>query len=179
MLSILRRKLDSWPLILIFGAIYVVSQTTILVIVHPLGIEALQFQLTLSADRVREILAHWDSTGLRSVYVAHFRYDNWHPLWYSMALATQIAKGLTLTRASERRNLLLLLPFIAGLCDELENYMHLRFLADSENITDASVLLSGMSTNLKWLLSGVSIAAAVTLSRHARSEGERAGGAAA
>jgi hypothetical protein len=50
-------------------------------------------------------------------------------------------------------NGIVLIPFIAGLCDMFENSMHVYFLADLNRATPVLVALSGLATNTKWILS--------------------------
>lgn len=152
MFATLRARLDSWPLILVFGLIYFVSQAAIAVIVHPLGADMLIVQTTLSDEHVREIFARWATAGLLDTYASHYRFDNIHPLWYAMLLATMLAKGFSANGVPARFNVLLLLPFVAGACDVTENLFHQSFLADRANITAAHVLMGNGAAIVKWLL---------------------------
>ncbi len=152
MFAMLRDRLDAWWLILVFGLIYFVSQAIIGVIVHPLGADMLVVQTTLSADHVREIFARWAAAGLLDTYASHYRFDNVHPLWYAMFLATALAKGFNANRVPPRFNALLALPFVAAACDLTENLFHLSYLADQANITPAHVLMSNGAAIVKWVL---------------------------
>jgi hypothetical protein len=62
---------------------------------------------------------------------------------------------------------MILTPFIAGICDFIENMMHLYFLADLQRATPALVALSGTATNTKWFLSlsGVAIVTVLVIAR--------------
>lgn len=163
-----RQRLDSWPIILAFGAVYFASQIGIGVIVHPLGPEMLDVQTALSADRVRAIFAAWEAAGLLPVYESHYRYDMIHPLWYGVFLAAMLAKGFNANGVPARWNLLLLLPFVAAGCDVVENFLHLGYIADRATITDANVLLSNGAALLKWLLAIASVLAVAALAVRAR-----------
>ena len=152
MLESVRNRLDSWAVIVAFGAAYLVSQIAIGVIVHPLGSDMLAVQVTLSADHVRAIFARWDAAGLTGAYAAHYRYDMLHPLWYSVALAAMLSKAFEACRVPRSRNPLLILPFVAGGCDILENLVHQTFLADRANITQGAVWLANGAAITKWIL---------------------------
>lgn len=152
MFATLRARLDSWPLILVFGLIYFASQAAIAVIVDPLGADMLIVQTTLSDAHVREIFARWAAAGLLDTYASHYRFDNIHPLWYAMFLAAMLAKGFNANGVSPPFNVLLLLPFVSGACDVTENLFHQSFLADRANITAAHVLISNGAALVKWLL---------------------------
>ena len=170
-LAHLRTRLDSWPLIILFGVIYFASQVLIGNIVHPLGADMLIVQTTLSADQVRGIFAKWESAGLLPVYASHYRYDMIHPLWYGLFLAALLAKGLAANRAGPRLNLLLLVPFVAAGCDVVENLVHLGYIADRATITPANVLVSNGAALLKWMLAAGSLLAIAALAVRARRGG--------
>lgn len=168
MLARLREVLDSWPLIAALGAVYLVSQIAIGVIVHPLGSDMLAVQTSLSADAVRAIFARWDAAGLTGVYASHYTLDAVHPLWYGALLAALLAKALAANEAPAKWNALLLVPLVAALCDVLENQLHLGFLADRESITPARVLVANGAALVKWALAAGSIAAVAALAWSAR-----------
>jgi len=171
----LRRHLASWPLIGVCGAVYAISQITIALTVRGLGVDMLLVQTSLSAERVQAIFAHWDATGLIRSYAAHYRYDMIHPLWYGTLLAALLAKSFDANDLPASRNAWLLLPFVAGACDVVENLVHLSFLADRANITRSAVLLGNGAALAKWALTGGAIATicklAVTARRRRRGAG--------
>ena len=166
-LSALRTRLDSWLLISVFGAIYLASQVTIGVIVHPLGSDILAVQTTLSAEAVGAIFAKWEAAGLLGTYAAHYRFDMIHPLWYGMFLAAMLAKGFNANNLAARRNPLLLLPFAAAGCDITENFVHLSFLAARANITAAAVVLGNGAALIKWAIAAASLLAVGVLAVNA------------
>jgi len=168
MLATLRQRLDSWPMIIVFGLLYFASQIAIAVIVHPLGSDMLFVQTTLSAEEVRAIFAKWDAAGLAGTYAAHYRFDMIHPLWYAVFLASMLAKGFDANDVSSRANGLILLPFVAGCCDVIENTIHLRFLADRANITQTAVLVANGSALAKWAILAGSVLGVVVLALSAR-----------
>lgn len=163
-----RQRLDSWPMILAFGAVYFASQALIGVTVHPLGPDMLAVQTTLSADEVHAIFARWEAAGLLPVYESHYRYDMIHPLWYGVFLAAMLAKGFNANGVPARYNALLLLPFVAAGGDVVENFLHLGYLADRASITPAHVLVSNGAACLKWLIAIGSACAVIALALRAR-----------
>lgn len=168
-MDMLRRRLDSWTVIAVFGVIYFASQITLGTIVHPLGPDMLVVQTTLSADDVRAIFATWEAAGLLDTYASHYRFDMIHPLWYSLFLAALLAKGLNANALDARWNRLLLMPFAAGACDVVENFLHLGYLADRATITASNVLVSNGAANLKWALAIASVIAVISLAVRVRS----------
>ena len=153
------KKSNSNLIIAIFGIIYFVSQIKIASIVHPLGIDMLRIQTTLSSDTFKEIASGWIASGQIGNYYKHFYFDNFRPIWYSIFLSLLIARAFKSNNISPKFNFFILTPFVAGICDFFENMMHLYFLADLQRATPALVALSGLATNTKWFLafSGVAV----------------------
>jgi hypothetical protein len=157
--SFISEKSDSNLIIAIFGIIYFASQIKIASIVYPLGIDMLRIQTTLSSDTFKEIASGWIASGQIGLYYKHFYFDNFHPMWYSIFLSLLIARVFKINNINPKFNFIILTPFVAGICDLIENMMHLYFLADLKRATPALVALSGTATNTKWFLalSGVAI----------------------
>lgn len=168
MLHALRTRLDSWAVIGLFGAAYLASQIAISITVHALGSEMLLAQVLLSAERVRALFEGWQARGLLDTYAAHYRYDTVHPLWYSVALAAMLAKALTRARAPGALDRWLLVPFVAGALDVLENTVHQRFVADLGAITQANVFLANGAACLKWALVAAALGMLARLSLGAK-----------
>ena len=157
--NFISKKSDSNILIAIFGILYFASQLKIASIVYPLGIDILRIQTTLSSDTFKEIASSWIASGQIGIYYKHFNFDNFHPIWYSIFLSLLIARTFKINHINPKFNFIILTPFIAGICDLIENMMHLYFLSDLRRATPALVALSGTATNTKWFLSlsGVAI----------------------
>ncbi len=168
MLANLRQRLNSWRVLAASGALFTVSQATLVVLVLPLGADMLRVQTTLSAPDVRAILARWEAAGLLPRYAFHYRIDMIHPLWYSLLLAAGLAKGFAANAVPSRWNALLLLPFFAGACDVMENLVHLSFLADRANITPDAVLLGNGAARVKWALAALGVVSVAALAIRAR-----------
>ncbi|KQC11019.1 MAG: hypothetical protein APR62_10790 [Smithella sp. SDB] len=154
------RKSDSNFLIAVFGIFYFTSQIIIGSILHPLGVKnALVLQTTFSSDTFKSIASVWIASGQINTYYKHFYFDNFHPIWYSIFLSLLIAKAFKIKNINPKFNFIIFTPFIAGICDLIENIMHIYFLADLNRATPALVALSGLATNTKWFLalSGVAI----------------------
>jgi hypothetical protein len=119
----------------------------------------LALQTTLLSDTFKEIASGWIASGQIGIYYKHFYFDNFHPIWYSIFLSLLIARTFKVNGVNPKFNFFILMPFIAGACDLIENAMHLYFLSDLKSATPALVALSGTATNTKWFLafSGVAI----------------------
>jgi hypothetical protein len=119
----------------------------------------LRIQTTLSSDTFKEIASGWIASGQIGLYYKHFYFDNFHPIWYSIFLSLLVARAFKINNINPKFNFIILTPFVAGICDLIENMMHLYFMADLKRATPALVALSGTATNTKWFLalSGVAI----------------------
>lgn len=155
--------------IAVFGVAYVLSQLIIAQTLRPLDpLDVLRVQTTLSAPVVQQIFAKWRLDALLGTYARHYYFDFPHPVLYAVFLAAVLAWLLNRNGLSARWNGVLLLPFIAGLCDVFENVSHVAFLADGVNITPTWVALSGLAAITKWVLAGVSLALIAILAIRAR-----------
>lgn len=148
------KKSDSNFLIALFAVIYFTSQIMLGTIFHKIGtFQALMLQTTLSSDKFKDIASGWIASGQIGIYYQHFYLDYFHPLWYSIFLSLLIARAFKMNHINPKFNGVVLTPFIAGLCDLLENTMHIYFLADLDRATPLLVAMSGLAANTKWILS--------------------------
>ena len=158
-LHALRVCLGRKRLLVVFGVLTLASQAIILTILRDLGL--LQFaraQTTFTKATYLTLAHQWESAQLLPQYQLHFYFDFLHPIWYSCLLAGFIAKGLDRRGISDRWSWLLLMPFLAGLMDLVENCFHVRFIADLGAITQPMITMSALASNLKWGLFGLSLA---------------------
>lgn len=158
--DLIKKKYDSNILIVIFGVLYLTSQLIIGYIVHPLGTaKVLALQTTFSSDTFKAIASDWIASGNVIYYYRHFYFDNFHPIWYSVFLSLLLARTFKINHVNPKFDFIILTPYIAGICDLIENMMHLYFLADLNRATPMLVAFSGLATNTKWFLSlsGVAI----------------------
>lgn len=158
------KKSESNVLIIAFTFIYFTSQIIIGSILHKLGtLDAFILQTTLSSDKFKAIASGWIASGSVGIYYQHFRFDNFHPIWYSIFLSLLIARAFKINHVNSKFNFMILTPFVAAICDFFENAMHLYFLADLSRATPALVALSGLATNTKWLLAAVGVGTVAVL----------------
>lgn len=154
----IRKKTNKWQFVIVFGILFFVSQMTIAIMLYELGtMQVLLLQVSLSADSFGSIIKEWNHAALLSVYKKHFYLDFLHPIWYSLFLASFISKTFHLNNTNHKYNYLLLLPFVAGLLDIIENILHLYILSNLNDISKVVVLISGITSNIKWLLVFISI----------------------
>lgn len=156
----LRNRLSSKKILLIFGVIFILSQAIIGYITTPLGTDkVLEVQTTFSAATFQQIIQDWRETDVIGLYFQHYIFDLFlHPIWYSIFLGAALALAMNYAKISAKYNWVILLPFIAGLGDVVENIAHLMMLYKPELISDLTVGISAFFTNGKWLLCFVSMA---------------------
>jgi hypothetical protein len=144
--------------------VYFTSQAIIGSILHEIGaLNVLALQTTFSSEMFRSIAAGWIASGDIELYYKHFYFDFFHPLWYSILLSLLIARAFTLNDVNPRFNFMILTPFVAGLCDLVENSIHVYILADPNRATPLLVWFSGLAANVKWFLAFLGLATAMFL----------------
>ncbi len=145
--------------LLLTGLVYLASQAAILTIIHPLGSSTVfELQTSFSPDRFLEIIQQWEESGLVDQYRKHFTLDHIHPIWYSLFLSSSIASVFHRNQTASKYRWLLFVPFLAGLCDVVENLLHNWFLADLPRASSSAVAISASFSNLKWLLLALTLA---------------------
>ncbi len=133
--------------------IFLISQITIITILHRLGtLTVLELQTTFSPDRFLEIIRQWESEGILYLYNRHFYFDHIHPLWYSLFGSSLLAITFNRGQFKSRVRIFLLAPFLAGFCDVMENQFHVWFLADLTRVTSVTLTISAFFCWMKWIL---------------------------
>lgn len=147
-----------------FVAIFAVSTLSIQVVLQPVGVvQVLALQTTLSADTFAALVAGLYQRGEVEPYLAHFYYDFLHPLWYGTLLALLLARAFDRQAVPASANRWLLLPYLAGLFDLVENSLHIYLVIDTANISPALVLLANGAALAKWTLVGACLVAVLVL----------------
>lgn len=139
--------------LLVTAVIYLVSQVTIMTVVHPLGpFTVLNLQTTFSVDQFLSIINSWESQGLMKYYNEHYFYDNVHPVWYGFFLSSGLAATFHRDGTDAKYRKFLALPFIAGICDMIENHSHHLFLSDLSYLNQFTISISAFFCYIKWIL---------------------------
>lgn len=163
-----RERMAYWWIALGFGAIYLISQVTIGVVLEHIGpLDIGRLQVTgFTAEYYRETFARWQSTGAMAFYRAHFIFDGIHWLWYALSLTAFLAIGMRANAVSSTYDWILALPLVAGLCDCYENHVQLIFLSDPtyQTVVDPLPLLSTVASITKWSLVALILVTILALS---------------
>jgi len=156
------QKLSSGKVVVVSGIIYIISQAFILAILSCLGHDPLTLQTTFSKTVFTGILEKWGQSGLH-IYKTHFYVDFVHAFIYAVFLSSWIAY-LTVKPGKKPAPLHLVLwalPFIAGLCDVIENIFHLVLISNPADISGTLIKVSAAFANTKWGLARISLVAIV------------------
>ncbi|MCE9523935.1 MAG: hypothetical protein K8S25_16070 [Alphaproteobacteria bacterium] len=154
-LKSVRAFLSHRGMLLLFGAIYLVSQIIIATVVGPLVPErmvGLQVTGFTPADYIATFSA-WKAEGVMAFYHAHLIFDDAHWIWYSIFLSVALALSLDAARLSDRWNVVLTFPLIAGINDWFENGLQHVFLsADGyQMVIDPLPAISTTASIIKWV----------------------------
>jgi len=150
-----RSLLSHGGLLLLFGGIYAVSQVIIVTLVNPLvpaSMVALQLTGFTPADYMATF-SGWQAEGTLPFYHAHLIFDDVHWIWYTIFLSVCLAKSLDAARLSDRWNIVLLFPLIAGINDGFENGLQHVFLSapDYQMIIAPLPAISTSASITKWI----------------------------
>jgi hypothetical protein len=159
-----KNYIGSLKIIIFSGIIYFISQAIIIFIFENVGSEyVLKLQTTLSADYFRETMEYFKKTGIMEYYIMHYYFDFLHPIWYSVFLSASLSWLFISLHILKKYNWFILIPFIAGFCDLLENTIHSILITNFDLITPLPVAVSGIVSIVKWSLAGISLIAIILL----------------
>lgn len=170
-LKSVRELLSHKGLLALFGGIYLVSQVIIAITVEPLVTERmLGLQVTgFTPEVYRQTFTAWEAEGVMPFYHAHLIFDDIHWVWYTIFLSVALALSLDAARLSDRWNIVLTFPLVAGICDWFENGLQHQFLS-GEGYQMVIAPLTAISTSasiIKWIfaLGAIVLIAGIQLSR--------------
>ncbi|MFP4477482.1 MAG: hypothetical protein ACLFOY_18105 [Desulfatibacillaceae bacterium] len=149
---------------LLLLAAYAVSQGGIYLVLQDISHDVLKLQTTFSPEVFAGILESWGEAG-RARYVAHFFLDFFHPLIYGafLAVAGTWAAAPFFRESSRLRRTFVVLPFVAGFCDLMENVLHLHMLGHWREVSGSVLGTSAVFACVKWILAGVCVVYVVGL----------------
>jgi len=172
--NFLRRIAAKAAVLWFFVAIAFVSELSVFVMLAPVGFDSVwALQTTLSTEVFQAQLAGMFERGVAEQYIAHYYYDFVNPFWYSALVAVLLARGMNAAGVPASASALALLPFLAGLLDQVQNLLHLYMVLDTANVAPALVLLANVAGLLKLALLALCLLAvpALLAAAHARRRG--------
>ena len=160
------RKLGTFKAVTIFGILYAISQSLLVVILKPLGLGTfLRLQISFSKDFTIQAFELWKADGVFSLYRLHLYPDLLHPVWYGLFLISSMVYLLEGDKAAEKFRWMLALPVISAMGDCLENMIQFVFLSrpDDSAVTDPLVFITSLASSIKWSLASLSLLAVLAL----------------
>lgn len=129
---------------------FALSQANLARLLAPLDPSIFALQLAFTPEAFWRVIDAWGPAGV-AVYRAHFTFDNLHPFLYGAFGFLAVSRTRLFSRPAGclYHGALLALP-VAGLCDLIENGLHLWLLAHAHGAGGLLVPLSGTCSLLKW-----------------------------
>jgi len=151
--------------LVVFGALFVLSQALIIWLLGDVGLQLLALQTTFTKAGFTSIVSAWGPEEFEKLKV-HYRFDMLHPIWHALFLASLLAKLFNATNIPEQYNVFIWTPVIAGLCDFAENAIHAPFVYNVYSMLQPYIFLGAFFATVKWFLAvGTTIACLVLCGR--------------
>ncbi len=160
-LTMLRTHLAHGWIVIMFTVIYLTSQIIIGMVLEQIGgpvILALQVTGFTVADYVGAF-SEWEKAGMMEIYRAHLVFDDLHPIWYAMLMASTLAVLMKKTGVGDGWTKVMIIPFAAGFCDLVENGIQHIFLTGpgTSTIVDPLPAISTIMSITKWSLAAAGL----------------------
>lgn len=140
------------PLVLFVALMFCLSQLNLARILGPLEPNIFALQLAFTPEQFWAVVRAWGSEGVAR-FQSHFAYDFVHPLVYgALGYLLVHRAGLFIGRAPWSVHLWASALPLAGLCDLLENALHLYLLVRGPEYTAQWVLIASLAALIKWSL---------------------------
>ena len=115
------------------------------------------FELQTTGTSVTDymtVFRAWEASGDMAFYRAHFLFDDFHWVWYTVFFTALLCRLFDRFEISSERNWFLLLPLASGLLDWYENHLQHVFLSSANftTIIDPLPLYSTLASDVKWVL---------------------------
>jgi len=163
--SRLYNRLATRRIFWLFAVLAVCSQTAIIAVLHR-GMDPLdlvRMQTTFSKAAFFGIVGNWGEASWQAFY-RHYWLDFFHPLVYGAFLASALARLLARRNAlGGRGRHLLLVPFAAAVCDEIENVCQLYLTIHLPDFSVPLFFAGALAANVKWAAVAVTVGAIVVL----------------
>jgi len=90
--------------LVVFGALFVLSQALIIWLLGDVGLQLLALQTTFTKAGFTSIVSAWGPAEFEKLRV-HYRFDSLHPLWYALFLAALLARLFNATNIPKQYNI--------------------------------------------------------------------------
>lgn len=145
--------------ILLWGALFAISQSLIALILESAGVgrTLLQLQLTPDARTFITTVAELSDPQMDAL-LNHFYLDFLHPLWYGAFALTFTAWLFNRLELSNDWNLVLWGAPLMALLDLVENSIHMPVLLGHLPANELTIGAASLAATIKWGLGGVFLA---------------------
>jgi hypothetical protein len=135
-------------ILFISGILTLISQVSLWIILSRVApaLEFIRQQTTLSPEEFDFFVNKWGPQNMQ-IFLSHYYLDFIHPILYSVFLGSCIYQ-LGLKR---KYSWLVIIPFLAGLCDEIENLIQLSIHLGWLSVNSFWFYIAAGSSRLKWL----------------------------
>ena len=128
-----------------------ISQATIIFSLGASAQGVLRMQTAVSFEDYREALRSWGPVEL-DAYWAHLAPDILHPFFYAAVIMLGLAWALEKSQMSQRWNILMWMPWVAGLLDEIENVAHICGILALPDPPYWTFAVGNPAAIVKWLI---------------------------
>jgi hypothetical protein len=145
--------------IIVSGLLYVASQAIILIILDPLGVTVIRFQLSFDGTTLAKIMAGWGDAGI-SRFRHHFFLDFLHPFIYGSFLFFILSYIKSKLPDEANPGVIPVychLPFAATVLDLIENIVELIIIYRRAAIPEGLAFMNGLVSSSKWFLAAASL----------------------
>ena len=142
------KLLSSLKFLIAILIIFLISQILIVTVAGPVAQDLLPLQLTFSKANFLNIIKKWPKDGIH-YYTTHLYLDYLHAIIYSVLLASLLSISQKQTNTNSYKTLVL--AFIPGASDWVENTIHLFAIANIHSLGNLPITISALFSWTKWL----------------------------
>ncbi len=140
-----------------FGVLTGIMYVIVMFIINPMidskmGIEVIKLQLSFTTKNAKSIIDGWNEIGQQN-FLKYIYTDYIYAFAYSIFLSSLYLNKVLMnnTKIVAKHYFILILPFIAGLFDMIENTIEIFFIKRPNNFSELLFGLHSILASLKWL----------------------------
>ena len=128
-----------------------ISQATIIVLLGESNLNVLNMQPAPTYEAYIAELAAWTSDNFDAFW-SHMIPDVLHPFFYSAAIMFTLTWALEKSQFSDKWDVLPLVPWLAGLLDEIENVAHIVGISSFPDTAYWTFIVGNPAAVIKWVI---------------------------
>ncbi len=141
-----------------FGIFTMVMYIIVMFIINPLidskiGLEVIKLQLSFTTENGKEIINSWNEIGQQN-FLKYIYTDYIYAFAYSIFLSSLYLNKLLKNniKLAGKHIFVLILPFIAGLFDMIENTIEIFFIKNPRDFSELLFAFHSVLSSIKWLI---------------------------